>query len=203
MSPRQPSRELRASDYDREQVIALLSAALTDGRLTQQEHSDRIHRALSARTLGELTDLTRDLAAAADQPVRVDGGKVILGLFGTEARTGRWVVPPVLTAAAVCGETVVDVTAALLRERHTLMYAYALGGRIRLIVPDGVEVVVHGTTIAGRHRGGTALSIPETPDRPVIEVHAFCVVGEVLVKTPPKSRRWLPLGRKKNREIRS
>jgi hypothetical protein len=198
MAPRLAPRDLRASDSDRERVVAMLSAALGDGRLTLEEHSERIKAALTARTLGDLAGLTADLASAAEQPVRLDGGRVVVGFFGTEARTGRWVVPPVLTCTAVCGEVVVDFTAALLQTRHVVLYAYALCGRIRLIVPDGVEVVLDGTTMIGRYSGGTSpvLPPPEASDVPVIQVHAFCVAGEVIAKTPPRSRRWLPSRRR-------
>jgi hypothetical protein len=190
MSPRLAPRDLRASDFDRDRVITMLGVALGDGRITQHEHSERIMAALSARTLGDLAGLTSDLASPAEQPVRLDTGRVVAGFFGTEARTGRWVVPPVLTAVAACGEVVVDFTVALLQSRRVVLYAYAFGGRVRLVVPDGVEVVLDGTTVAGRYRGGTATSVPDSADVPVIEVHAFCVAGEVLVKTPPRSRRW-------------
>lgn len=169
----------------------MLSVALGDGRLTHHEYSERMSAALTARTLGDLSALTSDLASPADQPVRLDGGRVVTGFFGTEARAGRWVVPPVLTCTAVCGEVVADVTAALLQARHTVLYAYAFGGRVRVVVPDGVEVVVDGRTLIGRYRGATASAVPASPDVPVIEVHAFCVAGEVLVKTPPRSRKWL------------
>ena len=198
MPQRLAPRDLRASDSDRERVIAMLSAAVGDGRLSLEEHSERIKAALTARTLGDLAGLTADLASAADQPVRLDGGHVVVGFFGTEARTGRWVVPPVLTCTAVCGEVVVDFTAALLQTRHVVLYAYALCGRVRLIVPNGVEVVLDGTTMIGRYRGGTSpvLPPPEASDVPVIQVHAFCVAGEVIAKTPPRSRRWLPSRRR-------
>ncbi|HWG01874.1 MAG TPA: DUF1707 domain-containing protein [Trebonia sp.] len=193
MAQRLAPRDLRASDSDRERVIAMLSTALGDGRLSQEEHSQRIAQALSAVTLGDLARLTADLASAADQPVRLDGGRVVAGFFGTEVRSGRWVVPPVLTCTAVGGEVVVDFTAALLQSRHVVLYAYAFGGRVRLIVPDEVEVVLDGTLLLGRFRGGTATSVPSSPDIPVLEVHAFCVAGEVIAKTPPRPRRWRPL----------
>lgn len=167
----------------------MLSVALGDGRLTADEHAERVSRALAARTLGDLSRLTADLASPADQPVRLDGGRVIFGFFGTQARAGRWVVPPVLTCSAVCGETVVDFTEAILQSRHVVLHAYAFCGRIRLVVPAGVEVVLDGTTMAGRFKGATAESVPESADIPVIEVQAFCVAGEVLVKTPPRQRR--------------
>jgi hypothetical protein len=169
----------------------MLGAAVSDGRLTPDEHSERVGAALSARTLGDLERLTADLASAAEQPVRLDGGKVITGFFGTEVRDGRWVVPSVVTCSAVFGEVVADFREALLQDRHVTLYAYAIGGRVRLIVPAGVEVVMGGTTLLGRCRGATADSVPSSADVPVIEVRAFAAAGEVQVRTPPRQRRWL------------
>jgi len=78
MSPRSLSpRDLRASDTDRDRVLTLLGDAMSDGRLTADEHAERVQRAIAARTLGELAELTTDLAVSSAQPVRLDGGKVI------------------------------------------------------------------------------------------------------------------------------
>lgn len=196
MTPRLAPRDLRASDSDRERVVTMLGVALGDGRLTVEEHSERIDAAFAAKTLGDLAGLTTDLACAAEQPVRLDGGRLVVGFFGTGVRTGRWVVPPVLTCTAVFGEVLVDFTAAILQARHVVLYAYAIFGRVRLAFPDGVEVVLDGTALIGRCRGGTTRSLPDSPDIPAVEVHALCVAGEVLVTTPPRSRRWLPLRRR-------
>ena len=196
MPPRPAPRDLRASDTDRERVITMLASALADGRLTQDEHSERMSAALSARTLGELAVLTTDLATATEQPLRLEGGRVITGLFSTEIRTGRWVVPPTLTCSAVFGEVVVDFREALLQDRHVVLYAHAFFGRVRLIVPAGVEVVMNGTVLLGRSRGATVDSVPASPEIPVLEVRAFAAVGEVIVRTPPRERRWLPRWRR-------
>ncbi|MGH3190159.1 MAG: DUF1707 SHOCT-like domain-containing protein [Streptosporangiaceae bacterium] len=188
MSPRQAPRDLRASDADRDRVLALLAEAMSDGRLTQEEHAERLQRACSARTLGELAELTGDLAAPSAQPVRLDGGRVITGLFGPARRDGRWVVPETLTVTAMAGEVEVDFTQAILQASRVLLYATAIGGRIRLIVPDGVSVVVTGHVVLGRKRGHTPP--PAGPDTPVIEVRALVIGGELAVRTPPKSRRF-------------
>jgi hypothetical protein len=169
----------------------MLGAAVGDGRLTPGEHSERVEAALSARTLGDLERLTADLASPAEQPVRLDGGRSVTGFFGTEVRDGRWVVPQVLTCAAVFGEVVVDFREALLQDRHVILYAHAIAGRVRLLVPAGVEVVMGGTALLGRCRGATAGSLPSSPDVPVIEVRAFAAAGEVVARTPPRPRRLL------------
>ena len=56
------SREVRASDADRDRVADVLCAAAGDGRLTAGEFDERLEAALSSRTLGELAVLTADLA---------------------------------------------------------------------------------------------------------------------------------------------
>jgi hypothetical protein len=188
MSPRQAPRDLRASDADRDRVLALLAEAMSDGRITAEEHAERVQRAFSARTLGELAALTADLAVASAQPVRLDGGRVIAGVFGPARRDGRWVVPENLTVTAMFGEVEVDFTQAILQVSRVQVYATVFGGRLRLIVPDGVSVVVSGHMVLGRRRGGTPP--PASPGTPVIEVKALVLGGELTVRTPPKSRRF-------------
>jgi hypothetical protein len=169
-------------------VLALLSAAMGDGRLTAEEHAERVQRAFSARTLGDLADLTADLAAPSGQPVRLDGGRVIAGIFGPARRDGRWVVPENLTVTAMFGEVEVDFTQAIMQFSRVQLYATVIGGRLRLIVPDGVSVMVSGRMVLGRKRGSTPL--PAGPDTPVIEVKAMVLGGELDVRTPPKPRRF-------------
>jgi len=188
MSPRPSPRDLRASDADRDRVLAMLAEAMSDGRLTADEHSERVQRACSARTLGELAELTTDLAVQSAQPVRLDGGRMISGILGPARRDGRWVVPESLTVTAMFGEVEVDFTQAILQASRVQLYATVIGGRLRLIVPDGLSVVMAGHAMLGSRRGGTPP--PAGPDAPVIEVKALVLGGRVIVRTPPKSRRF-------------
>jgi len=188
MSPRPSPRDLRASDADRDRVLGMLSEAMSDGRLTMEEHAERVQRAIAARTLGELAELTADLAVSSAQPVRLDGGKVIAGIFGPARRDGRWVVPESLSVTAMFGEVEIDFTQAILQVSRVQLYATVFGGRLRLIVPDGVSVIVSGHMVLGRRRGGTPPAAG--PDTPVIEVRALVLGGELAVRTPPKNRRF-------------
>ena len=92
--------QMRASDADRDAVLAELSEHFQAGRLTQDEFDDRAGRALAARTWGELGDLQQDLPAnrtatapaaatipdvPGDQPVRpyrrgVPGPVALIGI---------------------------------------------------------------------------------------------------------------------------
>jgi hypothetical protein len=58
-----PAPWLRASDADREAIVAHLSAAAVDGRLTLDEFTDRTQRVYAAHTWGELAQLVGDLPA--------------------------------------------------------------------------------------------------------------------------------------------
>jgi DUF1707 SHOCT-like domain/Cell wall-active antibiotics response LiaF, C-terminal len=191
--PQRPApRDLRASDSDRDRVIAMLGEALADGRLSHEEYTERMPLALAARTLGDLAALTTDLAAPEHQPVQLDGGQPVTALFNAAGRTGRWVVPATMTCVAAFGEVVLDLREAILQDRHVVLTVYALCGRVRLIVPAGVEVVMNGSDILGRQRGGTTRRVPTSSEVPVIEVRGYVAASEVLARTPPRPRRWLP-----------
>lgn len=54
-----------ASDSDRDDAARVLNEAFADGRLTADEHRDRVHAAYAARTWPELAELTADLPGPA------------------------------------------------------------------------------------------------------------------------------------------
>jgi hypothetical protein len=54
---------MRASDAERERAVDVLKAGFTEGRLTQDEYTDRVGQAHAARTFGDLAGLIRDLPA--------------------------------------------------------------------------------------------------------------------------------------------
>ena len=61
---------IRASDGERDQVVALLQRHFADGRLTQAELEERAGAALAARTRDQLDALTADLPGADVRPAR-------------------------------------------------------------------------------------------------------------------------------------
>src|SRR6185437_12141119 len=61
-----PSDHIRASDHDRDAVVATLRDAYTQGRLTLEEFQERTAAAYDGRTWGDLRELTTDLPV---QPV--------------------------------------------------------------------------------------------------------------------------------------
>jgi hypothetical protein len=62
------SLDILASDADREATVGLLAAAFAEGRLTADEHAERIQSAYAARSWASLNRLTADLPAQAAGP---------------------------------------------------------------------------------------------------------------------------------------
>ena len=65
-SPARPTlggAEMRASDTDRDAAADVLNAAFAEGRLTVDEHAQRVEAAYAARTWQQLHQLTADLPA--------------------------------------------------------------------------------------------------------------------------------------------
>jgi len=192
------ARDLRASDADRDRVITVLTDAASDGRLTQEEFSERLSSACSAKTLGELAGLTADLAETP--VVHLDQGRIINGIFNPARREGRWVVPESLTVTAVRSTVVVDFREALLRSSRVKMFVHAVAGQVHLYIPDGIRVDVTGRAFlgsrsVGRNYGTAALQAGQ--DTPVISVQALILGGKLVVHTPPRPRRfrWPKLSR--------
>ncbi|MBB6400129.1 hypothetical protein BKA00_007043 [Actinomadura coerulea] len=177
-------RDLRASDADRERVAAVLGEALADGRLTIEEHSERTSRVYAARTLGELTGLTGDLSPEEAQPILVDDRPVSV-FFGRTRRDGRWVVPVKLPLLALFGTVELDLREAVLQRRHIVLDSLVLGGRIRLLVPEGVRVDVTGRTILSTRD----LRARPAAEGPTIEVGGTLIFGSVRARAPKPSLR--------------
>jgi hypothetical protein len=186
-------------------VITLLNEAAGDGRLTLGEHSERAERAYAARTLGDLAELTADLATPAAQPIRLDGRGPVAGVFGRERREGRWVVPERLAVTAVFGEVTLDLREAMLQSQRVTVLATMLGGTLQLIVPDEVMVETTSSGLMGRQRGAGSVRQanpgapgPSPAQTPVVEVRTFGLAGRVKVVRPRKPRWRGPFSRRRS-----
>ncbi len=66
----QAARAIRASDGERDQIVAQLQRHFADGRLTQAELEERVGAALAALTRDQLDALTEDLPGAGVRRAR-------------------------------------------------------------------------------------------------------------------------------------
>jgi Domain of unknown function (DUF1707)/Cell wall-active antibiotics response 4TMS YvqF len=191
VKPRPGPHDLRASDADRDLVISLLGEAAGDGRLTLAEHAERSEQALAARTLGELAKLTSDLALPSGQPIMLYPKRSVTAIASRERREGRWVVPDSFPVTAIGGDVVLDLRDAVLASRRVVIYATAIGGQIKLIVPPGIAVEMAGRSFLGV-RSVSRRGQPRpgsTPAEGVIEVRTLALGGVVKAITP-RTPRW-------------
>ncbi len=190
-----PQAHLRASDTDRDRVVDVLRDALMSGRLTQDEHAERLEQTLQARTLGELEPITQDLVvpqqamplpspAASNSPVPIEepanpseSFATMLAIFGGGERTGRWRVKRRTNAFAVFGGHDLDMTDAVFEGREVTVWAFAVFGGIDITVPDAVAVRSEGVGIFGGFgvRGGD----DPDPNAPVVVVKGLALFGGV------------------------
>jgi Domain of unknown function (DUF1707)/Cell wall-active antibiotics response 4TMS YvqF len=142
---------VRASDADRDEAVAALREHTVAGRLTLEEFSDRIERALAATTLAELEHVARDLPVA---PVaeRRRPKRFTAVLFGHVARTGRWRLPSRSSAFVLFGDADLDLRQAELPGDIASITAFILFGNVDLYVPEGVEVDLGGVSVFGHRR---------------------------------------------------
>ena len=68
--PERRDPDLRVSQDERDEVVALLAGHYADGRITVEEYEERVEAALAARTGRDLEPLLEDLPAADPPPAR-------------------------------------------------------------------------------------------------------------------------------------
>ncbi|HZB29995.1 MAG TPA: DUF1707 domain-containing protein [Streptosporangiaceae bacterium] len=132
----------RASDADRERVAEQLRIAAGDGRLTLDELDDRLGKALSARTDGELAALVIDLPATSEGrpvPTAKDVVRIEVG-SGSAKQNGRWVVPRALEVSVASGSVKLDLTTAQISNSTLRITATVKSGSLTIVTKPGIEV---------------------------------------------------------------
>jgi hypothetical protein len=177
---------LRASDADRDRAASVLNEALAEGRLTAQEHSDRLDAIYTAKTHADLVPLLEDLpaaqAGAAPALTRAERARSrIVAVFGGATRKGVWKVPPSSTVVTVFGGADIDLRDAILPGREITIKAVSVFGGMSITVPPEMRVIDSGVAVFGGR--DVAGDTPESggPDAPVLRLHGACVFGGVFV----------------------
>ncbi|WP_308250499.1 DUF1707 SHOCT-like domain-containing protein [Nonomuraea rhizosphaerae] len=179
---------LRASDADRDRVAAVLGEALATGRLNSLEHADRLEAAYTARTVGELVPITRDLpevTASREAPVAVERQQ-ISSKFSKVIRQGRWVASRHTRLSGRFGALIIDLTEAVLPGRQITIEIDARFSKVLVRVPPNAHVIDEGGSIFGKRdvSGGS------DGDGPLIRVAGQSMFSKVMVSRAPTG--WVP-----------
>ncbi|MEU3845153.1 DUF1707 domain-containing protein [Streptomyces sp. NPDC028635] len=187
-----PVGELRASDADRDRIADILREALAEGRLTADEHSERVEGVLAAKTVGELEVFVRDLpagrrttaqahAAAPQRPapgaVPVDPDENLVAVFSSSVRRGRRRAGRRIHAYAIFGSVEIDLSEALFEYQQVVIKAISVFGSVEVRVPENVSLRGTGGGVLGNFEVDTLDSTDA--DAPVVYVDGWAVLGSI------------------------
>jgi len=175
---------LRASDADRDRVAGLLGEALADGRLTADEHRERIDLLYATKTHGELAPLTADLGTGPRDverqrsavPVERVAPQVAILSSSMARPTGR--VEGRIVGVGFLGEARIDLAYASLGEDGVEITAQAIIGRVDIVVPPDARVTMTGFPLLGEL---SPTREPGPADGPHVKVTAFALLGSVTI----------------------
>ncbi|MEU6226889.1 DUF1707 domain-containing protein [Streptomyces sp. NPDC047042] len=201
--------ELRASDADRDRVADVLREALAEGRLTPDEHAERVEGVLSAKTVGELEVFVRDLpagrqsyppyspyrphasgaagwghASAPNRPtpgaIPLDPDENVVAVFSSAVRRGRWRAGRRVHAYAIFGSVEIDLSEAVFEYQQVVIKAISVFGSVDIRVPENVSLRGTGGGVLGTFEVRTLDS--GEPDAPVVYVDGLAILGTVDAK---------------------
>lgn len=193
-----PMADDPVSEHERQSTVRKIQRAMVEGHVDFDELDDRFTRVFEAETRSELAAVVADLpsppapaAAFAGHPAPATS----ISLFG-DVKVGGWLaVRNDLTAFALFGDIVIDLSTASLPDDVTIT-AYSVFGDTTVIVPDGVGATIEGVTLFGDRK--SALS-PARLGAPTVRVVSYKLFGDVklyslsLVPEGPFRRLWRTL----------
>ncbi|MER5180304.1 DUF1707 domain-containing protein [Streptomyces sp. NPDC002896] len=212
---------LRASDADRDRIADILREALAEGRLTADEHAERIDGVYRAKTVAELEPLIRDLpagreaaasgaaSASADYvtaPSRPTEGAVpavaddnLVAVFSSSVRKGRWRVGRRTHAYAIFGSVEIDLSEAIFEYQQVVIKAISVFGNVEIRVPENISLRGNGGGVLGNFEVDTLDSAER--DAPVVFVDGLAVLGNIEAR-PKRGRLVRDLQDRLDRHLR-
>jgi hypothetical protein len=182
--------ELRASDADRDRIADILREALAEGRLTPDEHAERVEGVLAAKTVGELEVFVRDLPVAhrraapsyaTDRPtpgaVPAEPDDNVVAVFSAAARKGRWRAGRRIHAYAIFGSVEIDLSEAIFEYQQVMIKVVSVFGDVQIRVPENVSLRGTGGGVLGNFEVDNLDA--EDQEAPVVYVDGWAVLGNV------------------------
>ncbi len=192
---------LRASDADRDRIASILADALAEGRLTADEHSERLDSLYAVKTVGELEVLVRDLpvpgttpqipAAGAGYAVGPAAGAAVdtvVAVCSSSARKGRWRPGAHTRAVSVMGDISIDLTEAVFEQQVTEINVTCVLGNVEVLVPENVTLRGYGSGVLGNFEVRGEGRGESDPQAPVVIVRGFALLGNIEARPKPGAR---------------
>jgi DNA polymerase/3'-5' exonuclease PolX len=175
---------LRASDAERDQIVARLRDASVEGRLTLEEFTERMTSAYESRTHAELDVLVRDLpertAAPATPERTAPKRRWVISVMGNVSRRGRWRVGERTFVISTMGNATVDLRDAILAGPEVSIHVLCSMGNATIVVPDGVEVDLSVVPIMGNRMDFTRSGSKQGAPR--VKISGLVTMGNLFVR---------------------
>ncbi|MEU6294399.1 DUF1707 SHOCT-like domain-containing protein [Streptomyces erythrochromogenes] len=201
---------LRASDADRDRIAQILGDAVAEGRLTAEEHSERLDTLYAVKTVGELEQLVRDLPApggahtpAAPAYTGAAGGpaaETIVAVCSSSSRKGRWRPGAHTRAVSVMGDITIDLTQAVFEQQVTEINVTCVLGNVEVLVPENVTLRGYGSGVLGNFEVRGESRGETDPQAPVVIVRGFSLLGNIEAR-PKLGARLVDLARKLRKHL--
>ena len=195
------SRCRTGADADRDEVANLLSHAYAEGRITHEEHDERLQAAMAARTFGDLVGLTADLVPldrplpgavppqprpGADLPTvdprgATDEVESLTTVLSEKNRLDRWRVRRHIASTIVLGEQNLDMRNAVFDGTEIDISGFTVLGELNILVPEGVDVRDETTTFLAETN---VRGLRPQSGGPVLTLRGTVVLGEINVRGP-------------------
>jgi hypothetical protein len=189
---------LRASDRDRDRAASVINEALAEGRLTADEHSERLDAIYAAKTHAEIVPLLEDLpeqAAAAvpavpqGQPAPTGRMTRIISVLSGATRKGVWHPEPVMEVVTVLGGADLDFREAVLPTREVTLKVVTVLGGVSVVVPPEMRVIDSGVAVLGGREIAGDSGDSLQPDAPVLHISGVSVLGGLDVKRKARKKK--------------
>jgi len=185
---------LRISDADRDRAASILSQALAEGRLTPDEHSQRLDGVYAAKTQADIVPFVSDLPVggaaldartAPDTPATQVGRSAparLVSVFSSTERRGRWRAPEAIGAVSVFGHTGLDLREAVLPGKEVRIRAVCAFGNVTITVPPEMHVIDTGWALFGGREMPPDTDESAAPDAPVLLIGGVSIFGLATVR---------------------
>lgn len=175
---------MRISDADRDRAASILADAVAEGRLTADEHSQRLDAVYAAKTAADLAPLLSDIPATrpSAQAAPVGRPERLVCIFSGTSRKGVWQVPPEVEAINVFGSTDLDLREAVLPAGEIRLRAICVFGGMEIAVPPEMHVIDNGWAIMGGREMPPDTEQSASPDAPVLRISGVTVFGGLSVR---------------------
>jgi hypothetical protein len=207
----------RVSDFEREEVADVLRESAAEGRLSYTELEDRLETLYSAKTYGELVEITADLpngptvpgpvgqasgATSAVTPAAEPGMTVhapAIRVFLSDAkRVGSWLAPQRQEVNAVLGDVTLDYTEAHIPHDEVFIDVKCILADVKIRVPQNAIVHLDSSPVLGSVSEqaesvlGPVATAPATPPK-TFHIRGTAILGEIKIKRGPRLTKRLGL----------